>query len=1518
MRILGQNDHGLIFSEDGVNGVVVTESNVVKSGIVNVQAITASADFSTEVPIVDESTIELAEAALSNLDISITASAGRLYTVPSNVQNEVAYAYKLVAAGLYKPTPMDSLTASALAGGDQVSLQQVTNVAKYFSQHSDRNSDNIAWRMWGGDAARKWSLSVIRRVNDKAILADGYVTNDYVSTGANYSPSTPYSADLSPFAGNDDTLEFIARVRMDGSGIDRLYKIDTKYNVTVWDDGFWHDIPGVDSDLSAYDEYLDRGMPSTECSHVEIDPESAMFISACLQEDPHAPVAIVDVNPEEAQMVLNAAPGIDLEFLDTIVADGSPAAAPQAPAAGDGQYTPQERSQNVSKQVRDATGKFAKMGSRVVVAGDFQKGAGSVIGMNPKTQNVRIKLDNGIIVDVQGNQIQPEEQVNKQGITQPNDPAPLDVSGILGEPRVPIDQAGAKIPGTLPALTQQEVAKMMYDFPAAVDAQRKAFYESLKTPAKKVPLAAQIQKLTGVKITHDPYKDPKYKRIKTATPDLVPPAITAAATVDKKGDAPLTPETSDVQPMFFAIVAQDDPSAVLSLVALIPASKNSNEPATYVRKDKKWVSDPKTAAELKSATPPPVVPLTAEALVSVVSQVDGITPVLASVAYPDEAITLLWSRTGNIMVMTAAGESLRSKLKGHLNGAEHLKKYWTVGKGGMKIRWNTPGDWTRCNRYLRKYLGPRAKSYCALRHHEMTGMWTGDKEHLKRDGKRGGLRNFSANTVLSREEIDAAFALSRKAESARRRVLVAAVETPAEGARFRIPLVIPEVAESGDGRRFEKGAITIRELPLPLMWQIKTEDGHNGSVVVGRIDTMERIEGGIGNAYGVFDTSPNGREAERLVRNGFITGVSADLDQFEASEEPGALSQDGTKDSSKIGTDKLLIHKARVMGTTIVPKPAFQQCKIYIVENETPKEEQVIQDGIHVDEVDPVEATALVACGLVAGVIPVVPPRNWFSNPDLKQPTPLTVDDEGRVFGHIAAWHVDHIGLSQGTRPPRSRSKYAYFHTGVVRTDDGTDIPVGQLTLAGGHASMSANAAQAARHYDDTGSAVADVHAGEDAFGIWVSGALRPGTQPEQIRALRASAPSGDWRPIGRNLELVAVCQVNVPGFPIARARVASGAIMALVAAGAATLAKMKSDPLAELNSRIDKLEQFENQKLATLANAARERLAPALEQKNLALSNAADAAYERLHGKAKYEDGFGFISREKRQSLARSGHALPDGSFPIANEDDLKQAVSAYGRASAGKRGAVRHHIMKRARDMKRTDLIPEKWKKVSSLAVEADSADLRTRLATFAANAQLPLAPPAPQAPFVEGDSLGKAPAVESYVPGKYTPETQPRDKNGKFREVLARLRSDLGPDSSQEAIAQIKQAEAFIDAGDYDRAVESAKGLVNTVEKIDIGTMNPEARGSIQQSTRELGKLVANLPLPTGSDTEHLNYSDMPPVMKTMIDDMLDRAARKISQPGIEKMVGELKDFMRGAVTFTQPELSSELNKLLVLLT
>jgi 8-oxo-dGTP pyrophosphatase MutT (NUDIX family) len=175
--------------------------------------------------------------------------------------------------------------------------------------------------------------------------------------------------------------------------------------------------------------------------------------------------------------------------------------------------------------------------------------------------------------------------------------------------------------------------------------------------------------------------------------------------------------------------------------------------------------------------------------------------------------------------------------------------------------------------------------------------------------------------------------------------------------------------------------------------------------------------------------------------------------------------------------------------------------------------------------------------------------------PDGRWGAPLTITAEGQVFGHIARWDVCHTGSGRDCQvAPHSMNDYAYFRLGSVLTDEGL-VATGSLTIGDkpgvGHADLRLGLRETLAHYDNAASAWADVSVGEDEYGIWCAGWVRPGTRPEQIVAARASKLSGDWRPVnGWDLDLVAALCVNSPGFPIPRVRVAAGLQTALVAAG--------------------------------------------------------------------------------------------------------------------------------------------------------------------------------------------------------------------------------------------------------------------------------------------------------------------------------------------------------------------------------
>jgi hypothetical protein len=200
---------------------------------------------------------------------------------------------------------------------------------------------------------------------------------------------------------------------------------------------------------------------------------------------------------------------------------------------------------------------------------------------------------------------------------------------------------------------------------------------------------------------------------------------------------------------------------------------------------------------------------------------------------------------------------------------------------------------------------------------------------------------------------------------------------------------------------------------------------------------------------------------------------------------------------------------------------------------------------------------------------PLKPPRAWFDTPEPDSPAPLTFTADGQVYGHLALYETCHSGFQGGAfsecvQAPRSPSNYSMFHLGQLETDDG-NLAVGKLTFGTGHAPLSAGLQAASAHYDNTGSVGAFVRATDGRYGIWLAGSVRSDLTPEGLRDMRANPPSGDWRSLNNQLELVAALSVVVPGFPIARpqlALAASGAIGTLVLPG------VQDDDLYEPRSR--------------------------------------------------------------------------------------------------------------------------------------------------------------------------------------------------------------------------------------------------------------------------------------------------------------------------------------------------------------
>ena len=228
---------------------------------------------------------------------------------------------------------------------------------------------------------------------------------------------------------------------------------------------------------------------------------------------------------------------------------------------------------------------------------------------------------------------------------------------------------------------------------------------------------------------------------------------------------------------FVAIVDKDDHNAVHNLAVL---AKVEAKVYAFVRMNSAWYSAPELLTKFESTDPPFLVKLEDEAQIgSVIEQIDSgdlgaedreeatsneeeeaIAAAMKSYEISGDGsdardAVILASLTGNHRLLTreviiASGLGLLDSRSvddygtilasaGDLEGADvfesdyaaarRLKRYWLHGPGAAKIRWGSPGDWTRCVRHLSKYMGPRAKGYCQLRHKDATGMYTGDKAH---------------------------------------------------------------------------------------------------------------------------------------------------------------------------------------------------------------------------------------------------------------------------------------------------------------------------------------------------------------------------------------------------------------------------------------------------------------------------------------------------------------------------------------------------------------------------------------------------------------------------------------------------------------------------------------------------------------------------------------------------------------------------------------------------------------------
>lgn len=334
-----------------------------------------------------------------------------------------------------------------------------------------------------------------------------------------------------------------------------------------------------------------------------------------------------------------------------------------------------------------------------------------------------------------------------------------------------------------------------------------------------------------------------------------------------------------------------------------------------------------------------------------------------------------------------------------------------------------------------------------------------------------------------------------------------------------------EGQDTGDGRHIEPDALFWEDGPWPLLFDRQDMD-HDGPTV-GTINVIERREDGViwgtGNLSASEDPETQAlvTRAAELFAEGAV-GVSVRLDS-----EKTSMDNLGPEDE---WPETVTVFRGRIRHVAMVDTPAFSGAKLALAAAADPS--AFCDPGFGHGSQNPMEAN---------GDERLVWQEPERPEEDGQFGCPLTITEDGRIYGHAALWGRCHVGYP-GTcvRPPKEPAAYRGFLTG----ERVPGIPTGPLVMKTRHAPDHLDAGAASVHYAHTGYVPGDVTIGPDAYGIWVSGQVRPDATETDIEVLRASALSGDWRPVGGRHRLIGILAVNAPGFRVARAVAASGALI--------------------------------------------------------------------------------------------------------------------------------------------------------------------------------------------------------------------------------------------------------------------------------------------------------------------------------------------------------------------------------------
>lgn len=262
-------------------------------------------------------------------------------------------------------------------------------------------------------------------------------------------------------------------------------------------------------------------------------------------------------------------------------------------------------------------------------------------------------------------------------------------------------------------------------------------------------------------------------------------------------------------------------------------------------------------------------------------------------------------------------------------------------------------------------------------------------------------------------------------------------------------------------------------------------------------------------------------------------------------------------------------------------------------------------------------------------------------------------------------------------------------------------------------------------------------------------------------------------------------------------------------------------------------------------------------------------------------------FNQGQRDRMAESGAAMEDGSFPIANTEDLANAIHAIGRAKDPAK--ARAHIIARARALGMTDKLPEDWVKKDDSPEDSFAARFWTRIREVV-RYEISKFGPVPK-PEEEEDAEDKEePAAEDAAPsGSQTTDEEPVPTDKPTAEAGPEEADDAEDDDKEKACAPRKEDAPLGD-----------------VETQPCAKSEPTATGVEKHQ-------------PDSSVEAHMAEDNEKVQLEKALNDLKDRLEKAEREAAQERELRERQVFVAKAATFANlPTKADELGDFLYWLT